>query len=726
MKYCLENTGTVLYEDCHRGGVLPIFKGLHPFFFLLFSTFCFYGVKAQVSFFSWSDAANEFYGTPAALGIITSTATGGPWNSASTWSGGVIPGVSDDVIIASGATVTVDVNTAACLNITINGTLNFSGTNNLDVNSNWTNNGTFSAGMGSVTFKGAANNTISGSSATAFNNIIVDKGTDANSVLEAIGPGAISNNGTLSVNNGMFKLTSGIFQISGNSNYTLPVTGSIWVNGATFNTSNSLICNGSFKISAGTVNIGANAGNYLEMNRLQSGAPTPVLEVENGILNVAGRLFISDYSRFQMTNGTINICTKGLSNGTNASFEISSTSIASISGGNITFQNRNTAAGGDVLIKTGTGAKTVTGGIFQIGNSSTFFPGSTFLINSATPLYDFTINSFNNPRVSLTGDLTINNQLTLNGYLLLNNQNLILGASALPIATTTSLGLSNGMIVCNNGATGGEVRKIFGANGSFLFPVGENVGSVEYSPITLNFTSGSYASGAYVGVNVVNAKQPNNTNTTDFLNRYWNVSTNGITNPNYSVNAIYLAADILGNEANIAAGKYNNSAWVKYGAVNAGAKTITVNGVTDVGTVSFSGVTLADCTTPPAAPTSGGNKTECAQSPLQTLTATATAPNGSSVIWYDASTAGNLVSSPTLNVVGTKTYYAASKDANNCESFTQTAVILTINPLPSATLSSSATNNTICAGQSVTFTAGGGTSYEFFVNNVSQGAASAT
>jgi hypothetical protein len=41
---------------------------------------------------------------------ITSTATGGNWNSTSSWIGGVVPTASDDVVIASGATVIVSAN----------------------------------------------------------------------------------------------------------------------------------------------------------------------------------------------------------------------------------------------------------------------------------------------------------------------------------------------------------------------------------------------------------------------------------------------------------------------------------------------------------------------------------------------------------------------------------------------------------------------------------------
>jgi len=53
-------------------------------------------------------------------------------------------------------------------------------------------------------------------------------------------------------------------------------------------------------------------------------------------------------------------------------------------------------------------------------------------------------------------------------------------------------------------------------------------------------------------------------------------------------------------------------------------------------------------------------------------------------------------------------------DVNGCTNTSTTTV--SVNPLPTATLSSSDGDDEICAGESVTFTAGGGTSYEFFVN----------
>ncbi|MDP2209799.1 MAG: hypothetical protein Q8K98_13655 [Bacteroidota bacterium] len=41
---------------------------------------------------------------------ITSTTIGGAWNATGTWVGDVVPGASNDVIIADGATVTINAN----------------------------------------------------------------------------------------------------------------------------------------------------------------------------------------------------------------------------------------------------------------------------------------------------------------------------------------------------------------------------------------------------------------------------------------------------------------------------------------------------------------------------------------------------------------------------------------------------------------------------------------
>ncbi len=102
-------------------------------------------------------------------------------------------------------------------------------------------------------------------------------------------------------------------------------------------------------------------------------------------------------------------------------------------------------------------------------------------------------------------------------------------------------------------------------------------------------------------------------------------------------------------------------------------------------------------------PTSGGNQTVCEESPIQTLTANATTSDGSIIVWYDAEIDGIIVTNPTLETVGTITYYAeAQNETSNCISSTRTGVTLTINPAPPAPTGE--TTQTICNPLAVIFT----------------------
>lgn len=102
-------------------------------------------------------------------------------------------------------------------------------------------------------------------------------------------------------------------------------------------------------------------------------------------------------------------------------------------------------------------------------------------------------------------------------------------------------------------------------------------------------------------------------------------------------------------------------------------------------------------------PTSVGNQTVCEASPIQTLTANATTSDGSIIVWYDAEIDGNIITNPTLETVGSITYYAeAQNETSNCISSTRTAVTLTINPAPNAPTGE--TTQTICSPLAVIFT----------------------
>ena len=160
-----------------------------------------------------------------------------------------------------------------------------------------------------------------------------------------------------------------------------------------------------------------------------------------------------------------------------------------------------------------------------------------------------------------SGDNTINQTLTLtNGLVSLGDNDLTLGENA-NIGGTPS---AASMIV--TGGTG-TVKKVFSSTGSFTFPVGDTTDTAEFSPATLDFTGGTFNS-AWAGVKVTNSKQPDNTSTTDYLDRYWSVTQSGISGFSCDTTFTYLPADVVGTEASVYAGQWNGSKWTVFDPVN--------------------------------------------------------------------------------------------------------------------------------------------------------------
>jgi gliding motility-associated-like protein len=132
-------------------------------------------------------------------------------------------------------------------------------------------------------------------------------------------------------------------------------------------------------------------------------------------------------------------------------------------------------------------------------------------------------------------------------------------------------------------------------------------------------------------------------------------------------------------------------------------------------------VTAPNCSCPVILPpVSGGDKSYCATGIIPAINATVLA--GETVDWYSASSAGTLLSSASLSYTPTAagTYYALARNTTtNCVSTTRTPIVVTMNPLPIPTLTSSDPDNIFCAGTSVIFTAAGGTGFNFRVGGVS-------
>jgi hypothetical protein len=365
-------------------------------------------------------------------------------------------------------------------NLLINSPATFAAGTSLthNIGGNWTNNGTFSfTTANTINFNGNnALQTISGSSATVFNNIIVNKGTNVNNILEANGVGALSNNGNITISNGLFKMTSGTWQF--NAGPTIPNTGGISVNGATLNGGNfSYTNNGWINIASGTANFGTSSGNQL------SNQNTGYFSISGGTANFSGRLRNTASGTANtgvpgtgvaISGGTLNICTVGNASSAEASFGMSTTSNLNISAGTIIFQNPNSSATTplDINIISG-GTKTITGGTFQIGNASTA-AAQTFNVRSDISLFNFTINSTNSPTVRL-----LTSPLTLSGTLAMNGGNIDGAANNLDVIVTNS---AAGAVTRTAGYINGNLRRAIASTGAnYLFPVGLST-SANYTP----------------------------------------------------------------------------------------------------------------------------------------------------------------------------------------------------------------------------------------------------
>ena len=178
--------------------------------------------------------------------------------------------------------------------------------------------------------------------------------------------------------------------------------------------------------------------------------------------------------------------------------------------------------------------------------------------------------------LDIGGNTTINTMLNLqNGHIRLDANNLSLGI----LATVSGTPSPNSMVIATSA---GELRKSFSGPGSFTYPVGDNSGTAEYSPVTLAFTAGSFAVGNYAGVKLTNTAYPGMTG--NYLNRYWALTQNGITAPVYDALFQYVTADIVGNEPDLSCTQVLPAPAITYNAANTALHQLTAGGLTTFGT----------------------------------------------------------------------------------------------------------------------------------------------
>ena len=488
--------------------------------------------------------------------------------------GGQVPTSIDNVTIPSGITITVDAaSVCADLIIESGGTLNYSGGYTLQVYGDWSNNGTYNGGTnGVVEFAGTAQATISGN--TNFEELIISKGS-LSTTLTISGTHTVLSSGSLTMNGGLVTIPAGgSFSVNRAAAITIPETAGFEVNGGLLNTGNFTITNeGLIQVSSGTANFGTNSGNTVHTQ--VDGA----FIVTGGAVNIAGRLENTASgslsppgvnSGISIAGGTVTLATVGQGLSNIGSLNVTSAGNFNFTGGTIIFQNPSTAASElDLGLIDGGGLKTTVGGTFQFGNALTP-AGSVFDISSGITLNQITSGA--NADLSLSSDTKVN-QLALN------------------TATTIDL---------NDFALQKEIL------GTGPFTIRLDDGSGNPIPVTIDLTSGTVGANAFIEVLSTDNKHPDNANTTDYLSRTWEINTNDISNPEYSVTLTYSNSDIVGTESNISMGGYSGSLpWVKFNPANTGSNILSTTGITSTG-IEFTGITRA----PPTVQINNGNASE--------------------------------------------------------------------------------------------------------------------
>jgi len=315
-------------------------------------------------------------------------------------------------------------------------------------------------------------------------------------------------------------------------------------------------------------------------------------------------------------------------------------------------------------------------------NNSTFNSGTgTVVFNGSAPqsIGGSAATTFNNLTVNNAGvgvslnniDATINNTLTLTtGNFNVSNRILTLASVATAVAGSPFS--AGNMVIANQG---GELRKNYSSVGSYLFPVGDNSGTAEYSPISVNITSGTGFFVSYVGIKVNDIKHPDNHSTTNYLNRYWSVTHSGIINCIASITANYVNADIAGTETSIKSaqlkGAFNqmSNPWIKYSFLGSNTLTAAGTSLTPGVTSAFTGISGTD----PSVSITGGGVTVC-QGENVTLTAVPANADPAVAYAWSSGLGSNASATPSTLGTGTTTYTVTITDGNGITATSTTTV----------------------------------------------------
>jgi len=181
---------------------------------------------------------------------------------------------------------------------------------------------------------------------------------------------------------------------------------------------------------------------------------------------------------------------------------------------------------------------------------------------------------------TLNGSVTIGKNLTLNsGLIILGEYDLIMNSNT-SVINGNSPSSTNMIVPCGTGL----FYKSFatGNTAAFTYPVGDNSGTAEYSPVIIDFSANAVS--GRLGVGVVDETHPFETASSN-ISRYWMFNISGLTTYTYVSVFNYTDDDVNGTEADLKLCRYDNgnSVWVEDAGstVNTTNNTITSSSLTN-------------------------------------------------------------------------------------------------------------------------------------------------
>lgn len=545
-------------------------------------------------------------GTPTAF----MTQNNGAWTTGTTWVGNVAPGPNDSAVVrhfvtdATGITrnalTTTRVNAGATLSVSApyvnNGTTTVDGTFIASSSVTVANTSVFRV-TGTLQMNAGGSVLTNAPVYTNTSTLLYNSSGVFNRGLEwsAVGVGTIgttpgypntitlSNNTSLNYN----FITTTARALAGN---LVTNTGStLNMNYGGVSSGGALTVGGNF-INNGTFSMGTAAGddlrlvgNFSNSGTFNGNARTVYFTRTSGTQTVSSTVAVSiPYVVFDATGSrTVQLTSANISvTAPNAGNAITFASAADIFDLNNYTLTVGTAAVANTISGAGTFKGTTTSGLTLQGTGSI---GTLNFTTAFQNLGTLTLNRTSGAVAATLGTpLSVTTTLALTaGRLDVGNNPITIGSAA----TITGAGANNFVIADLGNGTSAAMRKVLAAGpvANFVFPVGDRAASADgsqYSPATLvNLSGATYAAGAYVSVAVNDIKHPNLDATTDFISRYWDVQTVGVTSPTtFTVSANYLDVDVNGTEASSRANRWNGTAWANTGAA-VGAST---NLVTDM------------------------------------------------------------------------------------------------------------------------------------------------